>query len=155
MLHLAEKLNRQRFSDHQILHLYSENNKFFQTNLLPYVPTEDKQLIQLLIQNAHTVTIMDPLGNSHLGNLLTKTRLQQGLFAAFIPRVTKKIRSFINNCGPCSRMKIKFNESFPTKHRFFHYFDNAGLFTHCSLDLSAPIMLRPSKPDKKQVKALT
>ena len=126
-----------------------EDNKFFQTHLIPYVPSNDKQLVQLLIQNAHTVNIKDPLGNSHLGNLLTKSRLQQGIFAAFIPRATKKIRSFINNCGACSRMKVKFNESFPTKHRFLQYYNQAGLFTHCSLDLSAPIMLRPSKSDKK------
>ena len=126
-----------------------KDNKFFQTHLIPYVPSNDKQLVKLLIQNAHTVNIIDPLGNSHLGNLLTKTRLQQGYFASFIPRATRKIRTFINKCGACSRMKVKFNESFPTKHRFLQYYNQAGLFTHCSLDLSAPIMLRPSKSDKK------
>ena len=126
-----------------------ENDKFFETHLIPYIPTEDKQLVNLLIQNAHTVSVQDPLGVSHLGNLLTKTRLQQGIFAAFIPRVTKKIRSFIDKCGACKRMKTKFNESFPTRHRFLQYYNQAGLFTHCSLDLSAPIMLRPSKLDKR------
>lgn len=121
----------------------------FTNRSVPYVPVTDKKLVGLLIKKAHTVVIRDPLGVSHTGNALTKARLQSGDWATFVPGITVRIRKYINNCVTCRRYKIRFATTVESRNRFFSFFEKPGIFTYISVDISAPIMLRGSKTDKR------
>ena len=117
--------------------------------VIPYTPSKDKKLVQLLIKYAHRIVIQDPLSVTHTNNSLTKSRLQSGEFATYIPNVANKIKNFISNCATCCRYRAQFITTTESTHRFFNYYDNLSLFSLISIDISAPVMLRPSKTDKK------
>lgn len=126
-----------------------DHNQGISDRVIPYVPSRDTKLTQLLIKQAHRVVIQDPLSVTHTSNSLTKSRLQSGDFATYIPKVTGKIKIFISNCATCSRYKAKFTTTVASTHRFFAYYDSLTVFCFISIDISAPIMLRPSKQDKR------
>ena len=117
--------------------------------VIPYIPGKDIKLINLVIRHAHQVVIRDPLCVTHTSHSLTKARIQSGEFATFVPNVTGKIRRYITKCATCSRYKAQFATPVSSTHRFFEYYDTLTFFCFISIDISAPVMLRPSKQDKK------
>ena len=113
--------------------------KFYKNTELPVVSHEDKDLIKLILADAHSTRVGYSLNPIHLTKRLTNINTKRGAYGVFITRTSNVIKTYVNNCTQCRKRN---SETLVAREGNLFSLENfeksMGLFIICQIDIIGP-----------------